>query len=108
MFGFLQKRPHRGIVFKLGEDDKFRWRVVEVDPADAAKAVLERHDCRTVFADTIQDGYSSIKPCAQDAFGEIGRWCPLGKVGWYVEHDGKLHMVRRLAQSVELPAAMQE
>ena len=108
MFGFLQRRPNRGVVFKLGGDDKWRWRVVEVDEADAGKEVLEKDQHRTVFADTIQDGYHNANRSAQDAFGEIARWCPLNKVGWYVEHDAKLHQVRRVPRGIELPSAMQE
>ena len=96
MFRFLQARPHRGIVMDLGKDDKFRWRAVEIPERlmDVPSIGLAANPCRTVFTDTVQDGYHSAKHCFRDAAIEIDRWCPINKVSWWMEEPRTKILIR--------------
>ena len=105
MFRFLQRRPQRGIVFKLGEDDKFRWRAVDFKANfdDEDKQWCQVADHRTVFTDTIQDGYHSVKQCFADAVHEVERWCPRNKVSWWLESSDILLRCRLQGDDLVLP-----
>ena len=106
MFSFLQKRPRRGIVFKIGEDDKFRWRAVEIDEIKLRdRQTADSKDCRTCFTDTIQDGYFNVRDCFQDALREIERWCPRNKVSWWLEDNatGILLRCHLVGDAIRLP-----
>ena len=86
MFRWLQKRPGRGIVFKLGEDDKFRWQCVRMPLEDEGKDCVEEDKelHRTVFVDVVSDGYPNVKHTFADAVNEVERWCPRNKVSWWL------------------------
>ena len=87
----LFRRPiPRGIVFQEGKDQKFRWRCVAIPANLVYGASLPVDECRTVFTDTIQDGYMTVKPCLRDAAFEIKKWVHPSRVRWYYEHGGVL------------------
>ena len=113
MFRFLQRRPERAIVFKLDNEDRYRWRVVEMPAAywgrqELAPAVVEEH-CRTVLVDTIQDSYHGLKNCFKDAKHEVTQWVEPRKVSWWVEHETTgLHRCHLVDGGIVLPDTLQQ
>ena len=112
MFDFLRRSIPRGIVLKEGQDGKYRWRCVNLPASTRKDAVVDETLCRTVFTDSIQDGYHSVKPCFKDALREVTQWVHPSRVRWFAESGGQLHecgvSFARGAEVIVLPASLQE
>ena len=113
MFRFLQRRPNRAVVFKLDNEDRFRWRCTKMPLMFWGRTFLEpnevEHHCTTVFVDTIQDSYHGIKNSFADAAGEIREWCELRKISWWVEDaKGAFHRCHLGKGGLTLPESLQK
>ena len=92
VFSAIFKRPvPRGIVLKEGSDEKYRWYCVDTEGTEDVIGPIQKDRVRTVFTDTVGDGYHSAKPCFKDAVREVSVWVDPARLRWFAEHGDLLH-----------------
>ena len=89
---FWNRGRNRAVVAKLGDDDKWRWRMVEQSLFMRRMETGDTMDVEpkpaTTFNDTIRDSYDWASECFEDAVLELRELIAPSRLGWFIESRG--------------------